>query len=236
MARPRQHFLTGQQFGELLVIGLAQASYWRCVCGCGREVLVLAGNLVSGRQQSCGCRRLRPRGARGRLPATCHPDKPMQGHGLCGRCSRRNWRRNGSQLRSAQCHPHRPHYSRGLCRGCYDRKAKIDNPALNAERQRKYRSQHPEKKRAAWARYHTQKMRAMPPWVARATVDRVYMQAEETSRATGVKHHVDHIVPLRSHVVCGLHVPWNLQVLSAYDNMKKGNRINLGYSAALEAR
>jgi hypothetical protein len=43
-------------------------------------------------------------------------------------------------------------------------------------------------------------------------------------RSCGLDYHVDHIIPLQGKAVSGLHVPYNLQVIPAEVNLKKGNR------------
>ena len=53
----------------------------------------------------------------------------------------------------------------------------------------------------------------------------IYSQASELSRLTGVKHEVDHIIPLIHNKVCGLHNISNLQILTQTENRKKSNRL-----------
>lgn len=62
-----------------------------------------------------------------------------------------------------------------------------------------------------------------PTWSDKEKIKEIYLQCKELEDFTGVKCHVDHIIPLRGKTVSGLHVPENLQILTAQDNLLKGN-------------
>ena len=67
-----------------------------------------------------------------------------------------------------------------------------------------------------------------PDWLTErqlSEIEHFYFVARDCSRTSGEAYHVDHIVPLCGENVCGLHVPWNLQVLPSDLNMSKGNKI-----------
>lgn len=70
-------------------------------------------------------------------------------------------------------------------------------------------------------------IKAMPSWVDRDAMGEIYTAAAHISDMSGRPHHVDHIYPLVHAKFSGLHVPWNLQVLTASENMSKGNRLCL---------
>jgi 5-methylcytosine-specific restriction endonuclease McrA len=54
-----------------------------------------------------------------------------------------------------------------------------------------------------------------------------YIESARLTDATGIKHNVDHIVPIVHPLVCGLHNEFNLQVLTRDDNIRKSNEFNI---------
>ncbi len=70
-----------------------------------------------------------------------------------------------------------------------------------------------------WAKYK----RAKPPWSSWASVNAFWDESARMTKATGVQHSVDHIVPLVHPLVCGLHAPANMRVIPLAENIKKSN-------------
>lgn len=71
--------------------------------------------------------------------------------------------------------------------------------------------------RAAMRKYAT------PKWANKKLIDQLYTEAKRLTLETGVNHEVDHIIPVRHPMVCGLHVENNLRILPAGTNNKKSN-------------
>lgn len=61
-------------------------------------------------------------------------------------------------------------------------------------------------------------------WANTGKIIAFYVEAERLTVLTGIKHEVDHVAPLRSRLVCGLHCEDNLQILTKIQNLKKGNK------------
>lgn len=102
------------------------------------------------------------------------------------------------------------------------------NKEKAAEKLRRYYRNNPHAAALNCAKRRAAKLQATPPWLTAEhwqEIEAVYEQAALLSAETGIKHEVDHIEPLQGRTVCGLHVPWNLQVLTLPANRSKSNHL-----------
>lgn len=81
------------------------------------------------------------------------------------------------------------------------------------------------------AKYRAAKINSAPNWLSENDykwIEWIYVQRQRLTEFTGIMHHVDHIHPLQGKNICGLHVPWNLQILTATENLNKSNKYKRG--------
>jgi len=92
----------------------------------------------------------------------------------------------------------------------------------------KYKAQNPELYKAFVSVRRRRHKNATPKWITpeqKLAMRNLYLQAQALTKATGERYVVDHIIPLISPEVCGLHVPWNLRVITQEKNLIKSNKI-----------
>lgn len=86
-------------------------------------------------------------------------------------------------------------------------------------------------KKAQWSAYIVERRkkrdRSIPPWANKEKIKRMYLEARRLTKATGIKHEVDHIIPSNHELVCGLHVENNLQILTERENIAKSNTFEI---------
>ena len=78
----------------------------------------------------------------------------------------------------------------------------------------------------AWkAKHRAKRLNAIPPWADLFVIQTIYEKAHQKTQETGIKHVVDHIIPLQGERVSGLHVVGNLQIITDRENRAKGNKL-----------
>lgn len=120
-----------------------------------------------------------------------------------------------------------------------NRKWRKENPGASKEASRKYRERNPgiaAKQTKKWrdknqyantvqnAKRRAAKRMAIPKWADKKAIAYHYKRAAFLTKERGFKYCVDHIVPLSSPLVCGLHVQDNLRVVPSGLNLIKSNR------------
>ena len=92
----------------------------------------------------------------------------------------------------------------------------------------KYKIQNPELYKSLTSVRKRRHKNATPSWVTKEQklmMRQLYLEAMRLTKLTGERYVVDHIVPLINPTVCGLHVPWNLRVITQAENLKKSNKL-----------
>jgi hypothetical protein len=113
------------------------------------------------------------------------------------------------------------------CNNKFGRLYRAQKPERKRADQKLYRQRHPEKVNLNTANRDALKKKRKPKWLTVEHLNQIgqfYADAAYLTAYTKVVFQVDHIIPILGKNVSGLHVPWNLQLLTAKENASKGNR------------
>ena len=103
--------------------------------------------------------------------------------------------------------------------------AKQNRHVMN-QRHKEYVQRNRGKWAAQTALYRAKRRKATPPWADLQKIKELYKHASAWNEIwPDDRVDVDHIIPVRSDLVCGLHTHQNLRIIRSYENKKKSNRL-----------
>ena len=92
---------------------------------------------------------------------------------------------------------------------------------------KQWKQDNPDRVLASINKRRASKTQATPSWYNHEEVVLIYDECRKITEETGIAHEVDHIIPLVSDYVCGLHCTDNLQIITKEENLKKSNSLQL---------
>ena len=156
---------------------------------------------------------------------------PRKTKGVCTECMRLEWEESNEKRKSKP----KSEASKAAAKRYYarNRDAVIARAAARPSHETRvykdrYNQRNPEYRKAQTSLRKRRHREATPPWVTaeqKREMRELYLIAQRMTKTTGERYVVDHIVPLISDEVCGLHVPWNLRVITQEENLKKSNKL-----------
>lgn len=158
----------------------------------------------------------------------------------CPECARASWRKYASKNKNKKKNYQKEWYKKNKEQKNVSNKAwrqknkhkvscyQKEWYQLNKDKRRavgkKWEQNNKDKVNASKAKRRALEKQAMPTWSDPQAIKNIYKKALELTKETGIKHEVDHIYPLQSKYMCGLHVETNLQILTKSENSAKSNR------------
>jgi hypothetical protein len=116
-------------------------------------------------------------------------------------------------------------HTESLC--ARSRKFHANNAVELRLKKQEYQKQNPHIFAKSGAKRKAAKLQRTPSWLTDIDFERIsneYSLAALLTKLTKSSWHVDHIIPLQGKMVSGLHVPGNLRVLPAKENISKSNK------------
>lgn len=153
--------------------------------------------------------------------------RTKDGYGTCCKDCHRTYQKQWQKRNQDKCRAYTGKYREKIGNDKVIEAARIYREA-NRQKTRdaalRWQRDNPGKVNAANAARYAAKLRATPGWANLDEIAKFYEEAEKLAKIHCVDYHVDHVVPLRSKLVCGLHCEANLEVIPAFENRSKGNR------------